>query len=166
MDVNAFRSHLAATITWCRPRFAMDRRKESLRSDDLRPSIIITASNELTPVHRAVASVIDRRASILGPIDVETVKVDGRLFGFYVRDTFFDGVSEIETDGFIDDTNTPPWDSWVCMVDEVLISWIPPAVVDDVQMAIVSNAEECITWLSDIADDPFVAQLRHNQLVW
>lgn len=144
----------------------MDCRKESLRSDDLRPSIDITTSDELTPVHRAIASVIDRRTSILGPIDLDTVKMDGRLFGFYVRYTFFDGVSEIETDGFIDDTNTPPWDSWVCMVDELLISWIPPAVVDDVQRAIEFNAEECITWLSDVADDPFVAQLRQNQLVW
>ena len=166
MDADIFRSRLAATIAWCRPRFATDRPKDSLRSTDLQPSIIITSSDELAPVHSAVDSVIDRRASILGPVDNNNISKNGRLFGFYVRQTLFDGVSEMETHGFIDETNTPPWDSWICMVDELLISWIPPTMADDVQLAIVCNAEECIAWLTDIADNPFVEQLRRKQLVW
>lgn len=166
MDADAFRSNLAAAITWCRPRFAIGHPKDSLRSDDLRPPIIITASDDLTPVHRAVASVVERRKSMLGAMGLDAVKMDGRLLGFYVRQTLFDGVSETETNGFIDDTNTPPWDSWICMADELLVSWVPPAMVDDVQSAIVCNAEECIAWLTDIENDSFVAKLRRHQLVW
>jgi hypothetical protein len=166
MDADAFRSNLAATIAWCRPRFDNDRRKTSLRSDDMEPSLIITSSDDLPPVHRAVDTLVDRRASLLRPGDTDNIERDGRLFGFYVRHTLFDGVSEMETKGFIDDTNTPPWDSWVCMVGELLVSWVPPAMVEDVQLAIVCNAEECIAWLSDIADDLFVEDLRQNQLVW
>jgi hypothetical protein len=166
MNVDAFRSNLAATIAWCRQRFDNDHRKASLRSKDLQPSLIITSSNDLAPVHRAVNSLIDRRASILGPIDTTNVESDGRSFGFFVRQTLFDGVSEMETNGFINDTNTPPWDSWICMVDELLVSWVPPAMVEDVQLAIMCNAEECIAWLSDITDEPFVEKLRHDQLVW
>lgn len=97
MDADAFRSRLAATIAWCRPRFAMDRPKDLLRSADLQPSIIITSSDELAPVHCAVDSVVDRRKSILGPVDINKTTMDGRLFGFYVRQTLFDGVSEMET---------------------------------------------------------------------
>jgi hypothetical protein len=166
MDADSFRTNLAATITWCRARFAIDRPKESLRSDELCPPIIITASNELAPIHHAVASVIQRRASILGTSGFDDVKMGGRLLGFYVRQTVFDGVSEIETNGFLDDTNTPPWDTWVCMTDELLVAWVPPAMVDDVQSAIICNTEGCIAWLTDIDNVSFLAELRQQQLVW
>lgn len=166
MTVDAFRSQLGATITWCRPRFTIDRPKESLRSDELKPSELITAFDDLAPVHRAVSVVINRRASFIKQVTPDAGAINGRLLGFYVRQTLFEGVSEIETNGFLDDTNTPPWDSWVCMVDELLISWIPPAIVDNVQLAINCNAEECIRWLTDVLDNPFVAQLRCNQLLW
>lgn len=166
MDPDAFRSNLTATIAWCRPRFDNDHRKTSLRSDDLKPSLIVTRSDDLTLVHRAVHSLVDRRASVLCGHDIDDIELDGRLLGFYVRQTLFDGVSEMETKGFIDETNTPPWDSWICMVGELLVSWVPPAMVEDVEAAIFCNAEECIAWLSDIKDDPFVENLRHNQLVW
>ena len=143
----------------------MDHPKTSLRSDALKPSIEIAGDYDLSQIHHAVAAVVKRRASTLGSIDIDNIEMDGRLFGCYVRQTLFDGVSKMETNGFIDDTNTPPWDSWIGIADELLISWIPPAIVDDVQSAIVCNAEECIAWVTDIVDDPFITQLRNNQLV-
>jgi hypothetical protein len=166
MDAAAFQSILAVTFTWCRPRFAIEHPKESLRSDTLHPSIIITASDGLLLVHLTVASVVERRSSILGSTGFDAIKIEGRLLGFYVRQTISDGVSETETNGFIDDTNTPPWDSWICMADELLVSWVPPAMVDKVNAAIECNAEGCIAWLTDIENDSFVGLLRQHHLVW
>ena len=120
--------------------------KNRSETKELQPPHIVTTSNDLSPIQDAVRSLNVRRASMLGPIDTNSIEVDGRLLGFYVRQSLFDGAAEAETNGFIDDTNTPPWDSWICMLEELLVSWVPPMMVYDVQTAIMCNAEECIAW--------------------
>lgn len=95
-----------------------------------------------------MSCVLRLRESMVGNLQLSQLNIEGRLLGFYPRETIFDGVSAEETGGFIDGTNTPPWDTWICMVDELLISWVPPQMVEDVDLAIICNAEECIQWMS------------------
>jgi hypothetical protein len=103
---------------------------------------------------------------MLGNLDDCILPLSGRLFAFYPERSICDGVSDRETNGFIDGNNTPAWDSWVCVVDELLISWVPPAMIEDVELAVTCNVEECMCWLSDITNSPFVDELREHQLVW
>jgi hypothetical protein len=165
VELALFRSHLATTVAWCRPRFNPNGVEQSLRSDALRPSHGMSF-DDLEAIHRTVSSVVSRRESLVGNLRLAQLSIDGRLLGFYPRETIFDGVSAEETGGFIDGTNTPPWDTWVCMVEELLISWVPPQMVEDVDRAIVCNAEECIQWISEIRGDPFASELQANQLAW
>ncbi len=165
IDINTFRSNLVATVEWCRHRFLAHRPVESLRSDELKPEIMIASTDDLRIINDVVTRVVERRGSILGTQKCASLVCDGRLFAFLPRVSLFDGVSEDETDGFIDETNTPPWDTWVTMADDVLISWVPSAMIVRVQAAIVCNAEECIAWLSDL-QRPFLNELREHHLVW
>ena len=164
IDLSTFQSSLTATVEWCRSRFMAHRPADSLRSDELKPEIMIASTDDLKAINDVVDRVVGRRAVILGTPRPDPLRLDGRLFAFLPLLTLFDGVSEDETEGFIDETNTPPWDTWVTMIDDVLISWIPPSMIQRVQSAIVCNAEECIAWLSDL-QRPFVNDLRQNQLV-
>jgi len=42
--------------------------------------------------------------------------------------------------------NVPPWDTWVAFSEKMLVSWVPPALIDVAQMGIDVNPEECIGW--------------------
>ena len=71
--------------------------------------------------------------------------------------SLFDGAAEVETHGFFDSFNLPPWDTWISYVHEHLLAWVPSALVELVDGGIQVNAEQCIVWADD-GDTPF---LRH-----
>lgn len=76
----------------------------------------------------------------------------------------YDGAAQAETGGWFDADNIPPSDTWICMVDEMLISWVPASFVELVQGGIDVNPEECICWLEQV-DWPIVHKLRERRLV-
>ncbi len=61
------------------------------------------------------------------------------------------GEGTIESNGIIDDTYLPPWDTWFACVHTgdhtLLLAWIPAPLVDGVQAAIYAAATEPIAWL-------------------
>jgi hypothetical protein len=66
-------------------------------------------------------------------------------------------MSEVETKGYFDVNNTPPWDTWVALLDapnarhweSSLIAWVPPAFVPLVRAGINVIPEQCVLWLDD-----------------
>jgi hypothetical protein len=74
-----------------------------------------------------------------------------------------DAAAMVESNGFFDADNTPPWDTWIAYVagqpqrpgvwtsfDSFLLCWVPAAFVELVDRAISVNPEQCLRW----ADEP------------
>ncbi len=101
---------------------------------------------------------------------------NGKLMVFFPENTLWDGAAELSTDGFFDDYNIPPWDTWVgyfeddlpegyTLFDEChskyLVSWIPESFIEIADDGIMVNPEECIMWLSDSKTK--LAEILHRE---
>ena len=59
--------------------------------------------------------------------------------------------------GFIDEDEIAPWDTWIEAIGGHVLTWVPAAFVSLVADAILVNPEECIRWASDW-EHPIVRQ--------
>jgi len=83
----------------------------------------------------------------------------GRLVVYFPDADLCDGAAEVESRGYFDVHNCPPWGTWVGFFSEgpsthecyanYLVSWVPPEFLELVSGAIHVNPEECIVWLDD-----------------
>jgi hypothetical protein len=70
----------------------------------------------------------------------------GRVLLYFPFENLADGAAQLNSGGFYDVDNVPPWDLWVGFADETLISWVPPVLTVAAQMGIDANPEGCIRW--------------------
>lgn len=155
-DPEAFDRRLAETIAWCGAR--MDRADPgiSLRSPGTRPRTL--PADRLDLVHSATA-----RGRGVG-FRVHPPRKDapggGRLLAYFPDADLTDGAAEMESRGFFDVFNAPPWDTWVAYVEEdppggdrsyasYLVAWVPPELLELAATGIEANPEQCIAWLGD-----------------
>jgi hypothetical protein len=76
---------------------------------------------------------------------------------YFPDDELACGAAEVESEGFFDVHNAPPWDTWLAMVKDdgrternpYLLAWVPDELVGHAQRGIDVNPEECIRWLED-----------------
>lgn len=164
-SLDDFRRSLAATKAWCATVTDTSDPSERFRSPELRPSIDIGEhTDSLDLVRTAVQHVIDQRFNHLAADRGAGNLSGGRLLAFYPQVTISDGFAAIESDGFFDPANVPPWDTWIYFVDDFLISFVPQRFITNAECGLITNVEECIIWLSDV-DHPFVRQLQTHELV-
>ena len=168
-----FKARLKETVDWCSPRFSMDSLGISLRSEALRPPINIVAENDPAKVRDAVLGVIVRRSQLLQeqasrvPTGLDhrgTYLRNGRLLAHFPGVSLSHGFSVSETGGFIDADEVPPWDTWVYLVEDFVICWVPGNLESAIQSAIACNAERSLCWLSEVAHD-FVADVEREGLL-
>ena len=154
-----FKQSLAETIAWCAPRASLADPVFCLRASALWPAIrhkdfydegalhvdntwkdfLDTLSIEKTAT--AVDTLIRERGELLQSGNSLSSAITeglagGRLLLSAPDYGFFDGASKAESCGFIDDGDTPPWDTWVSFVfdptmgqqfyDSGIVSWVPP----------------------------------------
>src|SRR5262245_48074459 len=140
-SLDEFRRSLAATIAWCADAADSPRGLDDLRSPQLRPPIDIAEhTDSLDLVRSAVQHVIDHRFTHLDldlGADIVPDLSGGRLLAFYPQATIFDGFAAIESDGFFDRANVPPWDTWIYLVDDFLISFVPQRFIDNAQCGLI-----------------------------
>jgi hypothetical protein len=69
-----------------------------------------------------------------------------------------DGAAELESRGFFDVHNAPPWGTWIGFFDDrrpdhsfscYLLAWVPEALVAAAGAGIDVNPEACIVWFAD-----------------
>src|SRR5262245_39388847 len=157
-SLDPFWKSLEEAVAWCAPRADPREARDCLRSPKLRPRI-------LQPSYTAgVADLVQNREFALGrKFTVPKGAVaTGRLLVYGPDEELSDGAAEVETKGFFDAANCPPWDTWVALVEEphpspngriaYLISWVPPVFVESVGRGIWVNPEQCIRWLEDCTD--------------
>jgi hypothetical protein len=106
-----------------------------------------------------IRDVVRARGSSVRHRDVGSGPAGGRLLAYFPDLDLVDGAAEVESGGFFDVHNTPPWDTWVAYVEDerpassmhrcYLVAWVPRALVPAAQAGIDVNPEECILWLDD-----------------
>jgi hypothetical protein len=151
-----FELRLGQAIAWCEPRGVLSDPLGSMRSEELRP-------RTLGPDRAStVWSVVVARGHIMHKASPATDAAGlrgGRLLVYFPDENLFDGAAELESRGFFDVDNAPPWDTWVGLFhgkwnafsssSDHLISWVPPTFIDLVDRGIYVNPEQCICWLDD-----------------
>jgi hypothetical protein len=182
---------LEETIVWCTLQDWSAHPAEGLRTALLRPSAYRLKGHyddiflHQPPPQRQqlVEQIAEARAVLLekrgvARLSLETLLNCGRLLAFAPDGTLQDGAANVATDGFLDDDNIPPWDTWVWYVtddpvnnlewwrgcDSYLLSWVPDSLIEVVASGIWVNPEECIRWATDL-DTPFIWQLKQAGFV-
>ena len=171
-DTEPFTLRLAQAVHWCSRRANAKDPARSLRYDQLQPHTLEVdrAATVRAPVHQRTVHV---------PRDLQPVScVDdlrgGRLLAYFPDAELSDGAAELETAGFFDSFNAPPWDTWVALFEDptaldssyrvYLVAWIPPVFLDTASRGIAVNPESCIVWLADV-ETRLTAELRARQLL-
>lgn len=150
-----FKVRLAQTIYWCERRSKLSSPASSLRTMELRPSLL--EKNRVS----AVEFVVNTR-ELHGLPEIREATIPDRLAGgqllvYFPDDDLACGAAEYETDGFFDVNNVPPWDTWVTYIEnayngeydtEYLVAWIPREFVELANRGVYVNPEQCIQWLA------------------
>ena len=152
-SLDALRRRIAETASWCHPRADASRPADCLRDPDLQPRRLEE------DYFAAVGTVASRRSSRLGRAFPATDPSRGRLLVYFPDADLCDGAAEVESGGFFDVYNTPPWDTWIAFFQDAkqpqdayvryLIAWVPPQLEELVGRGIEVNPEQCIAWLED-----------------
>ena len=160
------RASLASAIAWCDEHADPKRPRESLRTPELLSGLLLQDRSWI--VEEVVASRVALRR---GPGNVGSLGAGGRLMVFFPNADLSDGAAEDASDRFLDVHNTPPWDTWVALLEDpnrdpsygtYLVAWVPEPFVELVDRGIRVNPEKCIVWLEDapIANKAELLELR------
>jgi hypothetical protein len=156
-DVSAstqpFLDSVAMTEAWCGPRADPANPRGCLRTPDLAP-------RRLEADYFAAAGTVLRNREFRTGRWFGGPRADaGRLMVYFPDADLCDGAAELETDGWFDGYNIPPWDTWAGFFQDgrsatdayarYLVAWVPPAFVEIARRGIEVNPEQCIAWLDD-----------------
>jgi len=132
-SLEPIRERLAETVSWCQRRTAGNL-AESLRSAALAPPPARPWPETLKPVAEA-------RLRLLGRSWRRSVEPlgGGLLLLYFPLSSNSGGRAAIASGGYLDDRDTPPWDTWVAYLEEVgrnyLVAWVPPEAMTNVTAA-------------------------------
>lgn len=162
-DTQVMRLHkwLAESAVWCTHRLDLNDLGNSLRSLDLINPLSKSRFHTVYDCNSTRKSVLQHHK--LNPIEIPyDLILSGRLLVYYPEMNLADGAAYVATDGFLDNNNMPPWDSWLDYFEEpydesqhlggthnYLISWVPAPLIDKVTKGIEWNPEKCIEWLDE-----------------
>ena len=167
-----FIKRLHETIAWCVPRVNSNDPKYCLRSAELRPEYKFDSDPGYDVDIWATAQMIDRvvasRSQLVSPptlgsgIDL----AGGRLLIHFLDESNHNGATADETSYFLDNYDTPPWDTWVeAFIPETLahqspdsiptefaflISWVPPQFLETVHEATEIECVGMLMWADEL----------------
>jgi hypothetical protein len=166
-----FSNKLHETIAWCVPRVNISNPKYCLRSAQLRPDYEFSSRPDedvdLWADVQMINKVVDSRSllSNAGKEPFTGSDIDlagGRLLIHFLDESNHNGLTADITSYYLDDNDTPPWDTWVEVFvpeslahqspDSVpsefafLISWVPPEFLKAVDEATESECVGMLMW--------------------
>jgi hypothetical protein len=74
----------------------------------------------------------------------------GKIIRFEIDITILDGAPCAESNGFIDESDIPPIDTWFYVTENYLFCWIPKMFVEKMQNAIDVEILDSYGWLEEI----------------
>lgn len=161
-----FTKRLHETIAWCVPRVNVSNPKHCLRSAQFRPDYEFDSEPEydvdLWADIPMINKVVDSRSQLVTPVTPVLDLRGGRLLLHFLGDSNHNGLTADITSFFLDNNDTPPWDTWVQAFipeswadqppDQVpslyvfLISWVPPEFLETVNEATESECIGMLMW--------------------
>jgi hypothetical protein len=140
-----FQERLAETVSWVTRRATEGPLGEALRSSLLAPP-------PASPWPETVRAVAEKRLAQLGRSWKRTLEPlgGGHLMLYFPTPPHSRGAARSISDGFFDDRDTPPWDTWVAYVEETsrsyLVAWVPPFAFAQASAGIGAAARS-LSWL-------------------
>jgi hypothetical protein len=144
-SLEPFRERLAETVAWCQRRASLANLAEALRSAPLAPP-------PATGWPETVRAVSEARSRLLGRSWRRSLDAlgGGLLLLYFPAPPQSGGRAAAASAGYVDERDTPPWDTWVAYVEEVsrsyLVAWVPPQAVPQV-VAGTRVPSAAIRWL-------------------
>ena len=152
-------SRIAEAIGWCRLILQDGDWQPSLRTEQLQPRLLHDGIDQL------VCDLGYSRSWQIRPKVSETADVPdalgGRLLVYFPDGDLADCAAMSESEGFFDEHNVPPWDTWISFFDDkspsgrgydrYLLAYVPRELIGHAARGIRVNPEECIVWLDDAA---------------
>ena len=166
----SFIKSLHETIAWCAPRVNINSPKHCLRSAQFRPDYEFSSEPEydvdLWADIRMINKVVDSRSQFLTATARLTERdLDlggGRLLIHFLGESNHNGATAEITSNFLDNNDTPPWDTWVqvfipeaCALQSpdavpteypFLISWVPREFLETVDEATECECVGMLMW--------------------
>ena len=121
--------------------------KDQLRSAALTPSGSLAAARSESERQAIVHLVAGKRAGLVGAVAPTADLQGGRLLAYAPDENLADGAARFASQGFFDDDNVPPWDTWVAFSQGILVSWVPKQLLALVQRGLEVHVEGCIRFL-------------------
>jgi len=121
----------------------------AMRSSQLSPGLL-TSNMSAQDWSEVVAQVGAKRSQLLDRVpeyEQGNYANAGRLLLYWPENNLAGGAAQASSGGFFNVDNVPPWDIWVTYEGRVLISWVPPGLIELAQMGIDVNPENCIQWI-------------------
>jgi len=145
-----FRDRLEHMATWCVSRVDPRNVRWCLRSAELRP--VEANPDESDPYvfndREIIETVVRTRVLTMARAPrIPVHQIAGRLLWCEYDATLADGLSDHYSQGFFDSADNTPWDTWIDVVDDALISWVPSAFVNLANEGILSEAFGMIDWV-------------------
>ncbi len=158
-SLQPLQERLAETVSWAGRRIPEGvSLGEALRSPLLAPP-------PATPWPETLRAVAEKRLAQLGRSWRRTLDPlgGGRLMVYFPTPPHSRGGARSISDGFFDDRDTPPWDTWVAYVEEntrsYVVAWVPPFAFAQASAGI-GAAGRSIAWL-DKAGVVLTAKMRY-----
>ncbi len=185
-ELGSFRASLAQTITWCAGRELVpdpSNPSNSLRTPELSPDLFAHAETA-EERQEQVDDLVEKRLKLLrwqGKYRILPARdlAGGRLLLYDPAQNPWDSAGFVESFGFFDWDNLPPWDTWVAYVRDrererearkgggesvpytsYLVAWVPPDLIERADAGIKANPPECATWADEL-DTPLARRLNN-----
>ena len=178
-----FTKRLFETIAWCVPRVNISDPKYCLRSAQLKPDYEFSLQPDYdvdlwANIHM-IRKVVDSRSQLLSSPTTRFREQDidlagGRLLIHFLDESNHNGITAWLTSCYLDNNDTPPWDTWiqafipeslahqspdsVPSVYAFLISWVPPQFLKAVDEATEGECVGMLMW----ADAPRIYDAPSN----
>jgi hypothetical protein len=164
ISIECFKKRLAETIVWCSERTNPDDPAYSLRSNDLRPPGLRLCHNLKTELSEVVEPIVDQRAFWINNwrknnLDLLVGMAGRLLICTSATESIPDGAVTELSKGFYDEDDMPPWDTWLCYLEEgsagegspsyrtqYLLSWVPAQFVELANIGVETHFMGCMRW--------------------
>jgi hypothetical protein len=161
IDDSELELRIGEATSWCSADVSL---RQKLRSSELQPVDITTEAEWLRGMGeskiaeeraRIVDQLVARRRLLLEQSSQWPAPLhrDGRVLLCEIDACFFDGVAKGVTEGFFDDGDLPPWDTWLAFRaafgdrSSVLLSWVPHGYLGLVEKAVESHFCNAYSWM-------------------
>ena len=112
-----FSSFVEATVSWCSDKVDVTKPRECLRSKELRT--VVEKNGEDPAAVWNSSSLISTALSKRNELSKSNPKIKqtGRVLLCAYDYTNHNGLTDMETKGYIDEHDNPPWDTWICEIE-------------------------------------------------